>query len=481
MSHKLFIFSLFCLFAANAAAQNIDVSTTAADKLLNNITDTTAKLLVHSINITGNKTTKEYVILREIQIKQGDSVQISTLNFELQKARQQVYNSSLFNEVKIEVNVTGSNDIDINFMVKERLYIFPIPKIQLVDRNINEWIQKFNADFDRVIYGGKFTHYNLTGRRDQLRLILLNGFTRTYSLSYSQPFSNKALTNGFSLSAALTENREYIYKIGYDNKPLLFNNGSFSKKNIFISAGFTVRKNILYSHAFAVAYNNLQVTDSLLDAAYNPNYFKGKGSQRSYTDISYIWQYINTNNIKYPLKGATASVKALKRGLGFTGGLNMFFVEANYNRYWDLHKAWFASINLSAKTTLPFNQAYINQRAMGYGENYLRGLELYVVDGVAFGLLRSTLKRKLFTINFPLPFKSKKYPTIPFTFFAKTYADLGYTYNKKAFETYLNNKLLYTGGVGIDVLTFYDINLRIEYSFNQLGKNGLFLQAQSGL
>ena len=118
---------------------------------------------------------------------------------------------------------------------------------------------------------------------------------------------------------------------------------------------------------------------------------------------------------------------------------------------------------------------------MGYGEQYLRGLELYVVDGVAYGLLRSTLKKKLYTLHVPLPFKSKKYNSIPFSFFAKTYADVGYNYNKKQYATNLNNKLLYSGGFGIDILTLYDINLRVEYSFNQLGKNGLFLQAQSGL
>ena len=45
---------------------------------------------------------------------------------------------------------------------------------------------------------------------------------------------------------------------------------------------------------------------------------------------------------------------------------------------------------------------------------------------------------------------------------------------------YLNNRLLYSGGFGIDILTLYDINLRIEYSFNQLGEKGLFLHNQSG-
>ena len=71
--------------------------------------------------------------------------------------------------------------------------------------------------------------------------------------------------------------------------------------------------------------------------------------------------------------------------------------------------------------------------------------------------------------------------TTAFTVFAKTFGDLGLVYNKPIYKTTLNNKLLYSGGFGIDIFSIYDVNLRIEYSFNQLGKNGLFLQAQSGL
>ena len=110
-----------------------------------------------------------------------------------------------------------------------------------------------------------------------------------------------------------------------------------------------------------------------------------------------------------------------------------------------------------------FDQPYINQRSLGYNDINLRGLELYVVDGVAYGLTRTTIKKKLFTVNIPSIIKSKKYPTIPFSVFAKTYTDFGYVYNKEQYSTYLNNRLLYSGGFGIDILTLYDINLRVEY------------------
>ena len=41
--------------------------------------------------------------------------------------------------------------------------------------------------------------------------------------------------------------------------------------------------------------------------------------------------------------------------------------------------------------------------------------------------------------------------------------------------------MIYTGGFGIDIITFYDFQLKFEFSFNQLGQNGLFLHTQKDL
>ena len=468
------------LIAAGASAQNINAINNITAKLLTG-KDSSVKIIIHNISISGNKKTKEYIIRREMQLKSGDSVSVSSFNDELQKLQQQVYNTNLFLEVKLELTEIAINTVDINLALKERWYIFPVPKFQLVDRNINEWIQKYDADFDRVVYGVKFTHYNLTGHRDLLRLTLLNGFTRNISLSYFKPVSEKKLNNGFSFTAGIVKNREFIYKVDTFNKPVLFNNGDFSRTNYFAGVGYNFRKNIMGTHYFNIVFNHVAVVDSLVSAKYNPNYFKDAVAHKNYVDFSYTYRYINTNNAIYPLRGTIGSVRLTKRGFGFSGGTDMFAIEGSYNKYWSLKNNWYVSTELSAKTTLPFKQSYLNQRSLGYSDINLRGLELYVVDGVAFGLLRNTLKKKLFTINIKTPFKSDKYHVIPFTVFAKTYSDLGVVYNKDAFKTSLNNKLLYTGGFGIDILSIYDVNLRIEYSFNQLGKNGLFLQAQSGL
>lgn len=51
----------------------------------------------------------------------------------------------------------------------------------------------------------------------------------------------------------------------------------------------------------------------------------------------------------------------------------------------------------------------------------------------------------------------------------------GNVHNPQPGDNSLSNKMLYSGGFDIDILTFYDIKFKLEYSFNSLGQNGLFL------
>jgi outer membrane protein assembly factor BamA len=451
-------------------------------------TDTTTPLHIQQIIITGNKKTKEYIILREVQFKVGDTILSSNLASEIYQAKQQIYNTTLFYEVKIVEQFTTTNSVIIHIILKERWYIFPVPQFKPVDRNFNEWIQTYGGSLTRVNYGLKFIHYNLTGRRDQLRVFLLNGYTRDVSLSYSNPNTNKALTEGLSIDVGFSQNREIAYKTSYNNKIQFYPGdtlkkviGDFVRDNWYVNAGYRIRKGFFASHSFNIGYSFLKVNDSVIAQKFNPNYFNSNKTQKSFIDLFYTYQYRNVDNVAYPLKGKAYGFSIFKRGFGFTGGTNVFLLEADYSKFIELQNKWYLSFQLNGKLKLPFEQAYINQQALGYGENYLRGLEIYVIDGVASSLIKSTIKRKIFSFKTPFPFKNKTINKIPFTFYAKTFADFGFVYTKKKYETNLNNRLLYSAGFGIDLLTLYDINLRFEYSFNQLNQNGLFLHTQSGL
>ena len=479
--YKIISFIFFSqLFSLCAAAQQKNIYPGFNDEINQRIdADSTSKLFVSAIIINGNKKTKSYLILREMPCKTGDSILASKLFNTLQESRALVYNTSLFSEVEVVPVLISARELIIKVTVLEKLYIYPTPQFKLVDRNLNEWVKTYNANLNRVVYGIKFAHYNLSGRGDKLRIYILNGYARALTFSYNAPYSNGALTEGFSVSGGYTQSREFPYKLSADNKLLQFKNTGFVRNNFSLGASYQRRKGYFKKTVFAVNYSNIKVSDSAILPQYNPNYFNSNKSYVGFVDLQYSFQYSKTNNNNYPLKGKIINAGIVKRGFGISGGINMLSLDASHARFIPHKRNWYSSAEVLGNIKLPFKQAYINQNQIGYRDFYLRGLEYYVVDGVAAAIAKYSLKKKIIAFNIPFPFNIKKIPRIPFTIYAKSYADMGFSYNKEQYSTKLGNKLLYTTGFGLDVVSLYDTTLRLEYSFNQLGENGLFLHAKS--
>ena len=479
-SMRFLSISLFLLFAfiSNVQAQLTPTRPLPKDvqALLN--ADTSQKIFISSIQITGNKRTKGYIIRREMRFKEGDSVKASFLEALMEQSRSLIYNTQLFTEVTLLPHV-DSLGIGVSIDVKEKWYLYPTPQFRLVDRNFNEWLNRFNGDLNRVIYGVKFAQYNFSGRRDQLRAYLLTGYARTISLSYSSPYSNKALTEGFAIGTGYTQFREVGFRTTKNNTIANYANKGFVRHAFSASAAYIIRRGYYNSHVVSLGFSTIRVNDSVVIKS-GSDYFNSGKTSAQFADLSYSFRHVNVDNVNYPLKGKFGAVSVTKRGFGFNGGINLLEINAGSALYLPHGKGWNSSFQLSGKVKAPFDVAYINRRALGFGEFYLRGLEYYVIDGVAAALAQYTLKKKIVSFDIPVPFNIKVLPKIPVALFAKTFADAGMSHIPTAFDTRLNNRLLYTGGFGLDILTLYDINLKLEYSFNQLGQNGLFLHMTGG-
>ena len=443
--------------------------------------DTLARLRVRNIIITGNKKTKEYIILREMELKPGDSIPAIHLLDILEKDRQHIYNTALFVEVIVEPEVINAFDFDIHVTLKERWYIFPLPEIKFVDGNLNKWLMHYKGDLRRVNYGVKFLHSNLTGRKDELKIHVLNGYTKSISFTYKAPYSNPALTNGFLVGGGYLKSREIAYKTGYDNEFVYYKRDHFVRNEWNFQLGYSIRRGLKVSHLFNLTYTHLHLDDSIITPTYNAGYFNKPVSKIGYVDFYYALKYTDVNNILYPLTGVSGSVGLAKRGFGFSGGINSFSVDAEFNRYWSLGKKWYASSQVQGNIKLPFRQPYINQQAMGYLNSYVRGFDYKIIDGVAYAIGKFNLKREIFNFSINTIFKkSKTLNKIPFRIYAKTFADMGYCYNQPDFVSRLNNTFLASAGLGVDIVTFYDIQIRVEYSVNHLGQKGLFLHNEKG-
>jgi hypothetical protein len=165
-----------------------------------------------------------------------------------------------------------------------------------------------------------------------------------------------------------------------------------------------------------------------------------------------------------------------KRGINSDMNLSQF--TGRFTNGWVLGHKFYLGLQGYGVIKLPLEQPYFNQRLFGYGDIYLRGLEKYVIDGVAGAMLRSTVRKKLGSFNIG----GGKLPTlerIPFAIYAKLFGDMGYAYNKTFTQNSLVNKMLYTTGVGIDVVSAYDFIFRCEYSYNQLGQSGFFFHIRN--
>lgn len=437
----------------------------------------TSYVVVRDIIISGNKVTRPYIISREVPVKKGGKYAISTILSSITEARKNLMNSGLFIDVAADFNHWVNDSIDIVVDVKERWYYFPVPYFDPVDRNLNVWIKDYNADLSRVNYGLKFIANNVSGRNDKINIWLLTGYSRQIVLNYNAPNFDRSLKNGIVLDFLFAQNKELNY--GTENNKQLFykNYREFVTDRLRVGIGYSHREGYIKRHNVRLSYNIIRINDSILER--NPNYFGNQSKRAAFPELHYQYQDFDLNYIPYPTKGFMWEVGFKKRG--FTKVMNLWEFSGRTGAYWELSPKYFFSTESFANIKLPLDQPFYNRNLLGYGSLFLRGLENYVVDGTASLANKATFSREIWRPSLNTGLKSRSYRVIPFRFYAKVYGDVGYAYSKNLPGVNpLNNKLLYSGGAGIDVVSIYDAVISFEYSFNQLGQKGLFLEGRLG-
>lgn len=432
-------------------------------------------LLIADIAIAGNKKTKPYIINREIPFKQGDYILKKDLEARLILAKQQIINTSLFVYVDVYVASQAGELVFIKVDVKERWYLFPLPYFKLVDRNFNQWWVQENHSFKRVNYGLKFMQNNVSGRNDMLNIFLISGYNHQIDLQYLQPFADRALKSGFDLHFLYSQQHEMNFGTDFSKQVFFKENDSYTRKTLRVEAGYLYRPAIKTRHTFKVSYVYEELADSIVKL--NPNYFSNGARKLSFPEISYTLQYFDVDNIAYPQKGFAGDIFLLQRGFSKQMEMTQLEMHGSYSF------PFVANTNLQLQAAglirVPFKQPFYNQPLFGYGDIFLRGLEYYVVDGVAGIVGRATERKKLFTLTLKPKLKKKDFAPIPFKFYLKTFGDLGYGYSQNPGNSLLNNQLLRTCGFGLDIVSLYDAVFKFEYSFNQFGEHGLFFHVQA--
>lgn len=437
------------------------------------VSDSNHLFSIHDIIISGNERTKPAVILRELPFQMDEEYPLGTIVQKFKKARRQLMNTGLFRDVVVSLKNFEGNNVNINVEVQEKWYIWPIAFFKPVDRSVGEWWHEKNRNMDRINYGLRLAHNNITGRNDKLRLSVMNGYTRQVSLQYYGLWLDNELKWSSSAGINLGQNREVNY-MTFDNKQIpVKSSGDFLRSYMGGFVQVSYRPAIKTTHTFGISYNYENVADTVFKL--NPS-FSSAANTTQYPEAFYKLSYFDVDYIPYPTRGFFGDVTLTKKGFGIKSAVNLWEISAKASQSWLLSNKFIFNLKGLGMIKLPFSQPYTGKRFIGYDGRYLQGYEYYVIDGVAGGYTKATLSRPIISTHVRIPSQRfKSLSDIPIKLYAKTFANAGYIYNTSKGENSLTNRFLYSGGVGLDIVTYNDFVIKIEWSFNRLGQNGVYL------
>jgi outer membrane protein assembly factor BamA len=436
--------------------------------------DSSGQFVIRNIIISGNRKTNPNIILRELSFQIDEAYSLSMIGQKFRKARKYLMNMGLFTDVVVSLKSISGYDVYVNIEVTEKWYIWPQPFLKTVDKNFHQWWGDGHRDMNRINYGIRLVDNNFTGRNDKLKINIMNGYTRQVQVQYFGLYLDNKLRWSVNGGISVGSNREVNYMTRND-KPVPFKDDKFLRSYVSWFGEVNFRPAIKTTHTFGVGYNYEDLADTIFKL--NPYFSPGHHIIKT-PEFTYRLSYFDVDFIPYPTKGYIGELTLKKRGVN--NPINLWQLTAKGSGTWTINPAYFFNLRAVGMIKLPFKQPYFTRQFIGYDDQFMQGYEYYVVDGVAGGYTKATLTRKLFTTRFSLgPARYKRVNNVPLRVFAKTFVNAGYVYSKYPGQNELTNSFLYSGGVGIDIVTFTDFVIKIEWSFNRLGENGLYLHQRN--
>lgn len=475
------ILGLLCVFSSPGVPKNpgnnfILLDTVKLPQKNISVSDTSVGryLFINRIFITGNRITRDKIILRELTLKSGDLIYSKDLVLILDKDKKKLINTRLFNTVEIRTLELEQDRIDLLIDLSERWYTFPSPIFELSDRNFNEWWQNYDHDFRRVNYGLRLYQSNMRGRNETLRLTAQFGFQRLFNLSYQFPYIDQRQKHGLVINADYQETKNLAYRT-FDHKLEFIKSDELLRVSSGVGLAYTYRNSFYDIHSLKVEHRLSKINDTIV--ALNPAYYGDQKQSQEYTSISYQYSHDHRDLVAYPLSGHYFIANVLKTGIGIKNEINKLEGSVSYARFIDLKKGLYFSTYAHAYWSFPDDVPYAFYGAIGYRRLFIRGYEVYLIEGPNFFLNKTTLKKRIFSNIYrfeSLPIE--QFRRIPIDIYFKVYADLGYASNYPGYDinSRLSDKVLGGIGAGFDIVTFYDAVVRLEYTFNRDGQGGFF-------
>ena len=400
-------------------------------------------IIIDSIQIHGNKTTEDFIILRELTFGIGDTLNPHLASYN----RERIYSLRIFNDVRL--NPYSFNDKNIlRIEIEESWYIYPIPFVTLKDR-----------DWDKLSYGVSVSLLNFRGRNETLKGVAALGYDPSFSFSYFNPNLsynqnlNMQIRLGYATSTNKSTAAEQIHGSPFEQKSItsrvLLGKRFGNYHWLFINTGF--------------------------DYIETPFYLKGINASHSSIDRTLIlgasYIYDTRDLTLYAAEGIYALLNFEFKGLSIDG-INYRVADLEFREYRKIVEKFTAKWRFSLRHTGGETVPYYDYSYIGYSER-IRG---YFYDGKKEGNDRFMGSVE---INYPIiqetrinlyfiPLLPRSLLSYRVALIAELFGDTGTTRNT---GEALTIKSFNTGyGTGISFLLLPYFICRLEFAINDNGQ-----------
>ncbi len=441
---------------------------------------------ITNIIIIGNSKIKDFVILRELPFKNGDIKESSQLDDLILKGRNNLLNLSLFNFVYISQKCDfvpvdpGLKSVEIIISVDERWYYWPLFGFSLEERNFSNWIK--DPVWDKITTSIGLRIYGTGGKDQTITALLMNGYNNGFKLEYSNISLDK---EGHHYGGISVQHRysKILNTISLIDKPVFIRAEKGFLEDLYnFSISYIYRPRPRVRNRIILEFESTKIDSAVL--INNSKYWGGIRLKRESYMATYGLTFDERDNAQYPLHGYYFDIQL--KGYVSTGlEVQYAQLKGEFRYFKPLNRIISTSATVQCAFSAKNCEAYIFDKALGYGNLFLRGFENYITDGQHYMLLSPTVRFNILpTTVFNLKFLSflPKFNKVHMTIYGKTFADAGYVYHKTPlYANTMSNKWLVSYGLGVDVVTYYDLTLSLDFSINQMRQRGLFFSVKTPL
>lgn len=393
-------------------------------------------IILDRIVIRGNEVTKDYIILREMSLRPGDTLSLKAVEFD----QNRIYSLGLFNRVELSYNVTDDKAtlyVDVN----ERWYIFPFVVLGVKDR-----------DWKKFYYGLGVLHDNFRGRNEKISASFALGYDPFFSVRYRNPL------------LSLESNLFYASRLFYSrvrNKSLVsqHSGSNFDEDHYGFEGTIGKRFNIFRSLSLTLGYEVLTVSQNEAGRTLSP------GGRDAFISAGLGFGHDTRDLAEYPSMGTFLGVSFSKYGLGES-------VVNYYRLYFDSRKflptlggvtlAGHLFVNLAGGGTVPnYGHAYFGyaDRIRGHFREVYEGEDLF---GSSLELRVPIIPVRFFKVGaIPVP----EFGIWRFGLYVALFGDAGKVWYRS--DSFSLQNLVKGYGVGLNFLLPYNSVLRLEYALNE--------------